>query len=57
MVQPYSHFIQYPSELELDESGTKVVQIESRVGKAPFSAASREAKKFDPGRRHCFVES
>ena len=51
MVQPYSHFIQYPSGSDMHENGTNLVQIESRVGKNPFSAASRNYGKFDPGRR------
>ena len=42
VVQPYSHFIQYPSGFQAHESGTNLVQKKGRVGEAPFSAALRD---------------
>ena len=42
MVQPYSHYIQYPCGSEAHESGTNLVQKKGVVGEAPFSAALRD---------------
>ena len=42
MVQPYSHFIQYPSGSDMHESGTNLVQKKGADGEAPFSAALQD---------------
>ncbi len=42
MAQPYSHSIQYPSGLDMHESGTNLVQKKGADGEAPFSAALRD---------------
>ncbi len=42
VVQPYSHFIQYPSGFQAHESGTNLVQKKGGVGEAPFYAVSRD---------------